>query len=44
MSTLIASILLEESESGASVFDFVDAIATKVGRESAARLQTIVAS
>lgn len=42
--TLIASLMLRESDSGASVFDLVDAINTRVGRrESASRLEAIVA-
>jgi hypothetical protein len=40
--TLIASVLLDETENGASVFDLVGAIGAHVGVDSAARLQTIV--
>jgi len=41
--TLVLSVLLEEIETGASVFDLVEAIGARVGADSAARLQTIVA-
>ena len=42
--TVAASILLDETAGGASVFDLVEAIGTRIGIESAARLQTIVAN
>ena len=42
--TVAASILLDETAGGASVFNLVEAIGTRIGIESAARLQTIVAN
>jgi len=41
--TLVASLLLDETNDGSSVPDLVKAIATRIGSESAARLETIVA-
>jgi hypothetical protein len=41
--TLVASILLDEADGGASIFDLVDEIASRIGPEAASRLETIVA-
>jgi hypothetical protein len=41
-STLIASMLLDELDSGDSVIDLVEAVGARVGSDSVARLQTIV--
>jgi hypothetical protein len=41
--TLVASLLLCETEDGASVFDLIEVICARVGPGSAARLETIVA-
>lgn len=41
--TIVASLLLDETDDGSSVFDLLRAIAARTGAEPAARLETIVA-
>lgn len=41
--TIFASVLLDDADDGASIFDLVETITARIGHDSAARLETIVA-